>query len=93
MQGKLTVSIKKGKFTKDPYKKLKLTSPYCTLGFNGRKYQTSIHDYGGNEPVWGDKFELEVKTSSREILVRLWNKDMDSSSMVAFINISLNDLT
>jgi len=43
--------------------------------------------------VWGDKFDLEVKSSSQEMLLRLWNKDMDSSSIVGFTNIKLNELT
>ena len=91
--GHLTVKVQGGKFTRDPYKKFKLTSPFVTLGFNGQKHQTAVHDYGGNSPVWGDKFDLEVKSSSEEMLVRLWNKDMDSNSIVGFTNIQLEELT
>ena len=91
--GYLTVKVQGGQFTKDPYKKLKLSSPFVTLGFNGQKYETAVHEYGGNSPVWGDKFDLEVKKSSEEMLVRLWNKDMDSNSIVGFTNIQLAELT
>ena len=37
----MTVKVQGGQFTKDPYKKFKLSSPFVTLGFNGQKYEKS----------------------------------------------------
>jgi len=87
----LTIEVREGKLTHDTEIMGKM-SPYCTLVFNGKKLKTKIHNYGGKTPKWGDKFQLEVKSHTEEIFLRVWDQDMTTSDAVGFTKVKMSSL-
>ena len=88
-EGILTLMIKEGKLQRDTEMFGKM-SPYCTVVFNGKKLKTKVHNNGGKTPKWGDKFQIEVSSSTEEIMLRVWDQDLTTSDAVGFTKIKLS---
>ena len=57
-------------------------SIYIIISFNGNNYKTRVHNLGGMNPLWGDKFTLEVTNPSEEITLRVWNQDFTKKELL-----------
>jgi len=51
-------------------------TPYCTLSHNGKRYKTNCDSNEDKEPVWSDEFKLNVRSTTDEVVVRIWDQDM-----------------
>ena len=89
--GVLKLTIVEGKLTHDT-EMIGSMSPYCTLVFNGKKYKTKVIDGGGKTPKFGDTFTFEVSSSTEEIVLRVWDKDMTKSDAVGYCKIKCSAL-
>jgi len=89
--GILTLEVREGKLTNDT-EMIGSMSPYATIVFNGKKLKTKVHNGGGKNPVWGDKFQFEVTSYTEEIFLRIWDQDMTTSDAVGFTKVKMSSL-
>ena len=67
-------------------------SPYCTLIYNDKKLKTDCHNNGGKFLIWGDKFSLDVVDSSKDLELRVWDKDIIKSHALGLVKIRMASL-
>ncbi|KDO29388.1 hypothetical protein SPRG_05925 [Saprolegnia parasitica CBS 223.65] len=57
--------------------------PYCKISVGHRTFKTRVHDNGGRNPVWNDKFVFEVADMQlSQLVIEIWDSNYTSDDYI-----------
>jgi hypothetical protein len=57
--------------------------PFCKITVGHRTFQTKVHDNGGRNPVWNDKFVFDVSDAQlQQLTIEIWDKNFVSNDYI-----------
>ncbi|OQR97845.1 hypothetical protein ACHHYP_09868 [Achlya hypogyna] len=68
--------------------------PYCKVTVGHRTFKTRVHDNGGRNPVWNDKFVFEVADMQlSQVVIEIWDSNFTSDDYIGTCRLPMSIFT